>query len=111
MMASTPTQPRAQPHDSSRGPIVGLSLDELTVAATLGVARNVSMIERRRGRGHDAVKNAWEANGVGMIGEYAVAKLLGVAYNPSLSHPDRLGGDVAGLQVRATSYPDGSPKI
>lgn len=86
---------------------IGLSLDEITMAAHVGLSRNVSAIRDRRNPGRGRTDAGWEAHCNGAIAEYVVAKALGVTWMPVIGHLDTDDGDVEGLQVRSTAYAGG----
>lgn len=83
---------------------VELSWSEVYRAAQLGARRNIKAHERGRrslfAPEHDP--DLWLAHIGGMIGEFAVAKWLGIidTWTAETERPDTKVGDVAGLQVR-----------
>lgn len=87
--------------------IVELEPYELARWAHAGVDRRISaMTKKRKGaHGFDRDYEAWQIDVEGLLAEAAVAKALGVYFNPVVGDLDTALGDVLpGLQVRSTRY-------
>lgn len=80
---------------------------ELLHAAHAGVARNVSAIRDGRPLEEGRRDLGFERHIVGAIGEYAVARALGVCWRPAVGRLDTETGDIAGLQIKSTTNPAG----
>lgn len=89
---------------------IRLTWEELLNAATIGVYRNVSAIRRGRPAAYRAdAEKAWQNSIEGAAAEMAVAKYLGVYWQPLAPDDDlrRLAADVGDrIQVRSTSRTD-----
>lgn len=69
-----------------------------------GTHRRFAAVEQRRcHRDRMPVCDSYRANALGMLGEGAVAKALGVGWSPNIGGNDKATGDVAGFQVRTAS--------
>lgn len=81
---------------------VSLELNEVLMAATVGVMRRLASIKRNlKGTAGQPDDNRWQIDVEGACGEMAVAKALGIHWNGSINTFKR-GGDVGDLQVRAS---------
>lgn len=90
-----------------RCPRVTLDDCELHLAATVGCWRRIRVIREALGRGHgEATMGAWDRHLIGALAELAFAKLLGV-YWGGASQDFGKDGDVAGLELRATTHARG----
>ena len=81
--------------------------EELRRWAHAGIDRRISaMLAKRRGaHGFDREFEAWQIDVEGLLAEAAVAKALGVYFNPTVGALDTELGDVLpGIQVRSTRY-------
>lgn len=86
---------------------VELTSDEMRLAAVAGVNRRINAMERRRrgAHGFDRDHEAWQIDVEGCLAEAAVAKALGLGFDPVVGRLDTAEGDVAaGVQVRSTRY-------
>ena len=72
-------------------------------------SRVISIIVGRKPRYGNDDSKPWENHIIGCIGEYCVAKHLGLFWNGSLGHLH--AKDVGDVQVRATSYYQGELMI
>jgi hypothetical protein len=82
---------------------------ELEVAVRVGSWRRIRALRDRLGAGHGERQpggNIWDRNITGAIAELAVAKQLD-RYWGGFSSDFGRAGDVAGLEIRATTHPDG----
>jgi hypothetical protein len=79
--------------------IVRLSTTEMMVANYVGGARNVqSLVRRWEPAAGVGTANTWTPNVEGAAGEIAVAKILGIYWEPIVGNP--LADDVGPYQVR-----------
>ena len=85
--------------------MVVLAQHEVLMAATVGIMRQISAINRslRDRNGHEGA--GWNLHVEGACGELAVAKALGVHWSGSVN-TFKLGGDVGSFQVRTRSQSD-----
>lgn len=86
---------------------VELDENELRRWAHAGIDRRISaMAKKRKGaHGFDREGEAWQIDIEGLCAEAAVAKALGVYFNPVVGELDTTLGDVLpGVQVRSTRY-------
>jgi len=78
----------------------------------VGVMRRIMAIKKNRtpydGIGGDT---EWQADIVGAIGECILSKYLNIYWSPEVGKLDTEQGDVAGYQVRATSWRNGNLRI
>ena len=80
---------------------VRLSSFEIMHAATAGVARNVTAIRDARPLEDGRYDTGFGRHVDGAIGELAVAKHLGLYWQPAVGTLDTKTGDVAGIQVKS----------
>jgi hypothetical protein len=87
---------------------VEIPLDEceLEMALAVGRWRRLRALRERLGRGHGEQAYDWNRDMTGAIAELAVAKALG-CYWGGLSTDFGRAGDVAGLEIRATTHRTG----
>ena len=87
--------------------LVTLTPAELEEAALGGVRRRINGLVKNRRSTHpetpDHEQNWWESHVVGAIGEFAVAKALGVAWRPTVGQVNEK--DVGEFEVRTTQLP------
>jgi hypothetical protein len=85
---------------------VSLTPQELRLAATCGVERRLSAMEKGRQGAHGFDRDDfWGIDIEGLAAEWAVAKALGVYYSPVVGHLDTDEGDVIpGVQVRSSKH-------
>lgn len=88
---------------------VALEASEVRHAALVGISRHLAALSQGR-RNPDLTRTdaAWQCDIEGALGELAVAKALGVFWEPNVGGNDKNDGDVAGWHVRATARPAGS---
>lgn len=88
--------------------LVTLNAQELREACHGGIERRIDAIKRGRKSTHPETpyhkQNWWQSDINGAIGEYAVAKALGVTWNPAIGQVDQK--DVAEYEVRTTELPN-----
>lgn len=88
--------------------LVTLTEQELEIAALGGVRRRINGLAKKRRSTHpetpDHEQNWWESHVVGAIGEFAVAKALGMDWNPTIGQVDQK--DVGDFEVRTTQLPE-----
>lgn len=82
-----------------------LSSGELGLAAKAGTDLYISKTVGNARNNHGLKDPGWDPNLQGAVSEWAVAKALGVYYNPYEDRGKKT--DVGGYQVRATSYKTG----
>jgi hypothetical protein len=88
---------------------VKLEWTEIRLALVAAGDRNLRALNRGRRETYGATPaSAWQFHVVGMLGEMAVAKALGVYWQGGWPELDNGSGDVGSIQVRATTYPDGA---
>lgn len=97
------------PTDADNPNIVDLGYAEVARAATVGVQRRLHALRRVQQPNHaiEAVAPVWDIDIEGAAAECAVAKWLGVYWDPVVDRSDKAEGDVAGLHVRWTRHPAG----
>ena len=87
--------------------LVTLNEAELEEAALGGVRRRIHGITRGRRSTHpetpDHLQNWWQSDIIGAMGEFAVAKALGVTWDATIGRVDRK--DVLDFEVRTTERP------
>ena len=87
--------------------LVTLSNAEMEEAALGGVRRRIDALNRGRRSTHpetpDHQQQWWQSHIIGAFGEYAVAKALGVQWNPTIGQVDQR--DVLDYEVRTTEAP------
>jgi hypothetical protein len=92
--------------------LVTLSIDELRIAASAGVERNLrAMVKNRRPNQPerpDWEQQWWQSNVNGCIGELAVCKAFGVEFTDTVEDID---GDVLGYQVRTIQNPKAGLRV
>lgn len=90
--------------------VIALAPDEYTRACAVGTDRRKRAVARERGSAYGCEDGddqlALRRNQIGAVGEYAMAKWLGIDWNPG-DDLDSDTGDVAGHQVRATTHEAG----
>lgn len=88
--------------------LVTLTGAELRQAAHGGVERNIDAMKRGRKSYQtdrpDHEQNWWQSHIIGAIGEFAVAKALGLAWNPTIGQVDQK--DVGEFEVRTSELPN-----
>lgn len=88
--------------------LVTLSERELRKAAYGGMERNIDAMKRgrtsRQGDRPYHEQNWWQSHIIGAIGEFAVAKALGLSWDPTIGHIDKK--DVGDFEVRTTELPN-----
>lgn len=92
--------------------IVDLAWSEVALAASVGLHRNLRALQDARAPRYGAPdgEESWSLHIAGAIGEYVVAKVLGVHWNPSVGirgRSDVGADDGPPVQVRTTGYRDG----
>lgn len=88
---------------------VTLTTREMLIASQAGAMRRVEGIHKGRvERWGVAPEGRWDRDIEGAGAEMAVAKAIGLYWQPVVADPATLPGDVGQLQVRTTSRPDGS---
>lgn len=96
---------------TARDVIVRLEAAELMVAAEVGAMRRVRSVCDKLNKNKHALISDWATDINGAAAEMAVAKHLGVYWNPRVANlqngDDYKALDVAGWQVRSTIYPSG----
>ncbi len=86
-------------------PLVELTPGEMTVAANVGVMRQVhNLAKGREDQCSQVAANGWEAHVVGALGEFAFAKYLGVFWSGAVRFR---ATDVGLYEVRTTHHPRG----
>lgn len=86
---------------------ITLTEDEMRVAATAGIERMIHVIVAGRGNRHgESDWGAWQRHVEGAMGEQAVAKALGVEWDPHIGRVDRPDLQFGGLvvEVRTRRY-------
>lgn len=90
---------------------VTLTFAEMLVAGNGGVLRHVNAVKRRVQDPDAHHRDPLEAQVSGAIAEWAVAKWLGVLWDPSVGltweEVAQVPGDVGKIEVRSTPYPSG----
>lgn len=88
--------------------LVTLTEKELREAACGGIERRIDAMKRGRKSTHpetpDHLQNWWQSHINGAIGEFAVAKALGVTWNPTIGQVNQK--DVGEYEVRTTELPN-----
>ena len=84
-----------------------LTWPEQLFAASAGVMRQISGINRGRPEPYGTPKDPWGGHVGGAGAELAVAKYLGLYWHAVDTTPGELPGDVGLVQVRWTARPDG----
>jgi hypothetical protein len=87
--------------------VVNLTVDELRLAAAVGVERQIQALQNsRRPVYGEAAGGDWQAHIEGAAAEMAVARWFDRFWAGALG--DLMAADVGKLQVRATRHPNGS---
>ena len=88
---------------------VSFTPEEMRPICYRGVDRRIDALTKNRKGNHGFNRDDfWELDIEGMLAEAAVAKALGVVYDPRPGTLDTAWGDVApGVQVRSTKYGNG----
>lgn len=89
--------------------IVELDEYELFHAAVAGIQRRISSVKKGRPQfyGADERRNFWEIDIIGMMGEYAVAKVMNIHWQPATNKRlSSLPGDVGRYEVRSSTWPN-----
>ena len=81
---------------------VNLTLAEMSIAAQVGVRRNLEAINKNLRGKHGFDGSAWTVHIEGAAGEMAVAKTFGIYWDGSVN-TFKNGGDVQSYQVRTRS--------
>lgn len=88
--------------------MIQLDATELRAAAVAGIERRISAMGKSRRGAHGFDRDDfWRIDIEGCAAEAAVAKFLGVPFDPIVGALDTKIGDVASFQVRSTKYTTG----
>ena len=81
---------------------ISLAPFEILIAANVGIMRHTQNLKRRKSNAHGSTSgNDWQYHVEGALGEYAVARALGLFWNGSIG--DLAASDVGKYQVRTRS--------
>lgn len=82
---------------------IPIAWGDITVAGQVGLMRAITCHRKSRQLEAGRTDTSIERHVIGAIGEFALAKHLGVFWDPRIGQLDTKTGDVAGYQVRATT--------